>query len=800
MTIAKRECLALVLLSWVLAMPFLHGELVVTQVDFLARHPWNGLVDITYAIECNEVDLRGNRYHFLVSFEGRDRVMDKPIAMSTVSGPGVLIPVAAGGPYRVVWAADKDCPEFSSAAFDVKIKVKAVVADDPSRKYLVIDLSGGPSAKAYPCSFLSVAPAGGWTDDYKKDKLVLRRIPAGAFDMGSPENELGVWHDVEALHPAALTQDLYVGVFEVTQWQWERVMGNWPSHCANPAYRDTRPVEQVSYHDIRGAGVGAGWPASDAVDADSFLGRLRAKAGQAFDLPTEAQWEYACRAGTTTALNSGKDLTNDWGCPNMSEVGRYAFNRVENTSRDVNTTGGTAKVGSYQPNQWGLYDMHGNVREWCLDWWDWNDHSPQAVTDPKGLERGEVRMIRGGGWCDGAGNCRSAARIGGLQDGSSWDHGLRIVLTAPAVTPVKHTVEFDLGEHGTRTGGGQLVQEVKHGGSAVAPQVKPAPGWRFVGWSPDLDLASVNTSVAYKAQYEFEVKAEQYLVIDLSGGPTATSYPLSTLSAPPASGWTDVYKTTKLVLRKISAGTFYMGSPANELGREEDETRHLVTLTKDYYIGVFEVTQKQWELVMGNWPSYYANASYRQTRPVEQVSYDDIRGPDAGSGWPASNDVDANSFLGRLRAKTGLTLDLPTEAQWEYACRAGTTTALNSGKNLTAKKKCPNMTKVGRYYYSMSEYAYTAAVGSYSANQWGLYDMHGNVWEICLDWYEAIDYSSEAVTDPIGLDAATWRARRGGAFVWDAMYCRSANRGGTFPGLRDKEDGFRLASALPPVQ
>ena len=159
--------------------------------------------------------------------------------------------------------------------------------------------------------------------------------------------------------------------------------------------------------------------------------------------------------------------------------------------------------------------------------------------------------------------------------------------------------------------------------------------------------------------------SEEYLVVDLSTGSEATSYPVSSLAEIPAGGWTDEYKTTKLVLRKIPAGTFTMGSPENELGRYSDETQHQVTLTKDFYVGVFEVTQKQWELVMGVWPSYFYNASYRDSRPVERVSYDDIRGSGVGSGWPASSAVDTESFLGRLRTKTGLDFDLPTEAQWE---------------------------------------------------------------------------------------------------------------------------------------
>ena len=213
------------------------------------------------------------------------------------------------------------------------------------------------------------------------------------------------------------------------------------------------------------------------------------------------------------------------------------------------------------------------------------------------------------------------------------------------------------------------------------------------------------------------------------------------LTAAPAQ-WTDEYKTTKLVLRKVEAGSFTMGSPTNELGRSDGETRHHVTIRKPFYMGVFEVTQKQWELATGARPSFFTNAAAWATRPVESVTYLDIRGTSRGTNWPASARVDAGSFLGILRAKTGLDFDLPTEAQWEYACRAGTTTALNSGKDLTAEDACPNLAELARYSRnggnpstsSSDASAGTAKVGSYLPNAWGFYDMHGNVTEWCLDW------------------------------------------------------------------
>ena len=332
--------------------------------------------------------------------------------------------------------------------------------------------------------------------------------------------------------------------------------------------------------------------------------------------------------------------------------------------------------------------------------------------------------------------------------------------------------------------------------------------WRVVSRDNTARAFSDTNSPAAQGFYRVVVPSPPYLVVDLSGGSAAEAYPVSYLDAVPPDGWTDEHKTTKLVLRRIPADAFTMGSPEDELGRFDVETQHAVTLTKDFYIGVFEVTQRQWELVMGNRPSYFNNTTYYPSRPVEQVSYYDIRENPANSDdpavdWPNNSAVNAGSFMGRLRAKTGLsTFDLPTEAQWEHACRAGTGTALNSGKNLTAIDVCPNMAEVGRYW-SNGGSAYspggdtgvgTAKSGSYLPNAWGLHDMHGNVWEWCLDWYGAYPGSAQ---DPPGSASGPDRAGRGGSWWNGSRFCRSAYRGHYLPGSRYSDFGFRAAMTQP---
>ena len=277
-----------------------------------------------------------------------------------------------------------------------------------------------------------------------------------------------------------------------------------------------------------------------------------------------------------------------------------------------------------------------------------------------------------------------------------------------------------------------------------------------------------------------------YCVIDLSGGPDVTRWPVSYLSAVPSGGWTDEYKTTKLVLRRIEAGTFIMGND------QTNESRR-VTLTRPFYMGVFEVTQKQWELVMGSWPGSSPSSSRGRgdAYPAYYVSYDDIRGSSSGARWPASPAADASSFLGRLRAKTGLDFDLPTEAQWEYACRAGTATTYYWGDAMDGAYA---------WYWDNSD-STTHPVGTKKPNAWGLYDMSGNVWEWCRDWYGTLAYGA----DPVGSASGSYRVVRGGSWWYSyADSCASSGRVCDVPSYRGSDDptywsghcGFRLVRVL----
>ncbi len=242
-----------------------------------------------------------------------------------------------------------------------------------------------------------------------------------------------------------------------------------------------------------------------------------------------------------------------------------------------------------------------------------------------------------------------------------------------------------------------------------------------------------------------------------------------------------------LELVPISAGRFAMGSTK---GGADEQPMTQVEITRPYWLGKTEVTQGQWEAVMGSNPSSFKGA----TRPVENVSYDD-------AVEFCRKLTERERAAGRL--PSGYEYTLPTEAQWEYACRAGTTTAYSWGnefelgrcnvENDPGSSETKNVATFERRGLPTDS---TMPVGQFAANAWGLYDMHGNVWEWCRDWYG--DYPGGTVADPMGPSSGTFRVRRGGCWRNSATYCRSANRNGNEPGRRNRYLGFRLALSSVP--
>ncbi|MDR0894620.1 MAG: formylglycine-generating enzyme family protein [Prevotellaceae bacterium] len=215
----------------------------------------------------------------------------------------------------------------------------------------------------------------------------------------------------------------------------------------------------------------------------------------------------------------------------------------------------------------------------------------------------------------------------------------------------------------------------------------------------------------------------------------------------------------------VQGGTFVMGSPASEKGRNENEISHRVTLSS-FLIGKYEVTQQQWEMVMGNNPS---TSNKGETYPVENVSWNE-----------------AQEFLQKLNERTGKHYRLPTEAEWEYAARGGEQSNhyIYSGSNSAYEVA----------WYAYNSEAKTHIVGQKKPNEIGIYDMTGNVWEWCSDWYAT--YYDFPQTDPQGFTKGTTRVLRGGSWGSTEGSCRSANRYGGSLDKRGRNIGFRIAASL----
>ena len=581
-------------------------------------------------------------------------------------------------------------------------------------------------------------------------KLVL--IPPGEFMMGSPkewiEEELKAYTNTEVWkmlalsegpqHRVRITKPFYLGVMAVTQEEYQRVMGYNPSwFCTTGAGKDlvegyeTKrfPVEHVSWN--------------EAVEFCRKLSNLPEEelAGRTYRLPSDAQREYSCRAGSVGRYGFGSGRS---GIPREHEehdLPDYAW-------FSGNSGGRTHAVGGKRASAWGLYDMHGNVWEWCNDWFDKDYYANSATDDPAGPLTGSYRVARGGSWAYGSPNCTSVCRNLGGPEFGCFQYGFRVSLVLADTAA----------ERGTRS----RSDDSAHPFSGAAAN-EPPP--------------AVAPFDAQKAKEHQEAWAKH-------------------LGVP-----SELNNSIGMNFRLIPPGEFTMGSPTELIEDElkdpstsawflpSEGPQHRVRITKPFFLATDPVTQEEYQRVTGSNPSYFCatgrgkdivEGQDTKRYPVEEVSWDD-----------------AVEFCRKLSAvpeekAAGRRYCLPSEAQWEYACRAGSTGRFSFSSGRNEIPKTVDETELLNYaWFAGNAGGRTHAVGRKRPNAWGLCDMHGNVWQWCQDWWDMDYYAKSGSEDPTGPGSGSLRVHRGGDF--SSGFCRSAIRDPREPAFRNANLGFRVA-------
>ena len=550
-------------------------------------------------------------------------------------------------------------------------------------------------------------------------------IKPGTFIMGSPEDELGRWNN-ETQHKVTLTQDYWLGKYEVTQAQYESVLGVNPS-----CFQGTDlPVEYVSWDDAKEF-------CRKLTEIERNAGRL--PQGYEYTLPTEAQWEYACRAGTTTAFNNGTNIQTeeqkrDEPCPDLDEVGWYEYNSDEMTH----------PVGQKQPNAWGLYDMHGNVREWCLDWW--GDYPTSSVTDPTGSSEGEVRILRGGCWDSSVYDCRSACQNGYYPNYYSSNYGFRVCLTYSY--KIENAPKLQCDAVSKKAGERQHLAFKEHKDNHYTGQ--------YVYYDEDVPFSA-----------DLTCKDGKFILTGVVTLPEPAKPEPFTMTLEGDRGW-----VLKIFDREFEMDFLISRQGLNyTVQLPQGVPLDIVWIDKGYWIGKYEVTQEQYQAIIGSNPSWFKGTNL----PVEHVSWHDAMAF-------CDKLTEIEKAAGRLPA--GYKYTLPTESQWIYCCLATTVGDYNvDGVELSKLA-----------WYIDNSYGTTHPVGQKKPNAWGLYDMHGNVWEWCRDWFRGITnlYSSKNKPINLGSGLLPGRVLHGGGWNSYAGLCCTTTRIAYTPSLGTSVIGFRV--------
>jgi len=567
-----------------------------------------------------------------------------------------------------------------------------------------------------------------------------------------------------------LTNALYMGRYEVTQAQWQAKMGSNPSYFQRASSQvsldeiPNRPVEQVSWNGIQG-----------------FLSQTGMR------LPTEAEWEYAYRAGTSTAFHGytgNLGGTNDDGL--LGNIAWYG----------ANSSNQTRPVGGKSSNGYGLHDMAGNVWEWLSDFYGSTYFSSSPQNNPTGPASGSYRVVQGAGFGSSSNSARASfrnyfeaptltanylgfrvARVPGIA-------GPTLSSVSPATGPAAGSTLITLtganlsGATGV-TVGGVAATNVQIVNATTVTAITPAgtAGAESVSVTTVGGTATLDNAYTYVAT----VVPSWATLVEVSPDPLVVTSPTVRAAITATNfAWRVRDALTQIEFVLVPPGTFQMGcSASNATGCSSDENPvHTVTLTDAFYMGRYEVTQAQWQARMGSNPSFFQSGSYQvpsaqvPNRPVERVSWNGIQG-----------------FL----SQTGMRL--PTEAEWEYAYRAGTSTAFHGYTgNLGGTNVDGLLSNIAWYVANSNDQ--TRPVGGKLANGYGLHDMAGNVWEWVNDFYGSTYFSSSPQNNPTGPTSGTYRVVRGAGFGSSTNSARASFRNYfESPTLTANYIGFRVVKS-----
>jgi formylglycine-generating enzyme required for sulfatase activity len=594
----------------------------------------------------------------------------------------------------------------------------------------------------------------------------MASVPGGSFLMGSPDSE--AWRKTdEGPRTTVSLRSFLIADHETTFDEFD-------AYCAEAKIlppsdygwgRGNRPVINVTWWD---AAAYCNWrsikeglePAYEITKASKAMTAVLDPFAGGYRLPTEAEWEFACRAGSSGPFYSGASLSS----LEANFDGDYPYGGA--ASGPVLKK--TVPVRSYAPNSLGLYDMHGNVWEWCGDYY--GAYQGGRADNPPGAAFDLRRVCRGGAWISGASSLRSAKRNFYQPDFFSTALGFRVARNAPGTKRPDAVAAKDSGSLMVRT-------------EPVAKAEIYIDG-KIIGSSPNVfSLKEGRYGVVAKARRDGKAYSGSATVAIAAGVDERIVIKMEE----------DIRRIAGMAY--VPAGSFFMGSPASESGRMTDEgPQHTVSLPA-FFLAEKELVFEEYDAFCDGTgrPRPPDEGWGRGNRPVVNVSWLDAvaycNWRSAKEGLEPVYSINGTEVL-QDRKKDGYRL--PTEAEWEYACRAGSVAATAYGPRISSAEANFD----GTYPYggaAAGPYSgKTQPAGSYPPNAFGLFDMHGNVNEWCWDRYDA--YEAEFRIDPEGKGtSADSRVIRSGGWSDIGRFMRSAYRTGSNPELRNSQTGFRVA-------